>query len=314
MNKVLILAVIIICTIVIGIMANDMLHEQFLLKTKTEPTSLLSKSLDMGVTELNVQDIELMEQFYTQYADLEVLEKTATKVVLGHTERPIIGLNQSEEPKSAYGSAGLYHNAIVYASRGQLARTVKKMLEEVPQYYAGTADHLVSEAFYFTDPEGNGLELYFDKDKSTWEWQDGKIKMDSVYIDPIAYINKYATEYESTEKHMGHVHLKVGNIEEAKKFYVDVLGFDITTELGSALFVSVGGYHHHVGMNTWESAGAGKRSPSLGLKSFELVLDSQDDIASLKQRLEQHNISFKEVKGILSLFDPWNNEVLIRSN
>jgi catechol 2,3-dioxygenase len=295
-------------------MKNDMLHEQFLLKDKSKSNSLLSQSLDMGVTELNVHSIELMETFYKEYVGLEILEKLDNKVVLGHKERPIIVLNPSEEPKSASGRAGLYHNAIVYASQGELARTVKKMLELVPQYFAGTADHLVSEAFYFTDPEGNGLELYFDKDKSTWEWQDGKIKMDSIYIDPIAYINKHVSTFESLEKHMGHVHLKVGNIEEAKQFYVHVLGFDITAELGSALFVSVAGYHHHMGLNIWESNGAGKRSPSLGLKSFELILNVKQDIFALKERLDTQNIHYNEKEGMLYINDPWNNVLIVKSH
>ncbi len=295
-------------------MAHDMLHEQFLLKDKTKSSSLLSNSLEMGVTELNVKSVELMEAFYNEYVGLEILTKSDKKVVLGYKERPIIVLNRSEEPKSSPGSAGLYHNAIVYASRGELARTVKKMLDKAPQYYAGTADHLVSEAFYFTDPEGNGLELYFDKEKSTWEWQDGKIKMDSIYIDPIAYINKYTSEYESLEKHMGHVHLKVGNIEEAKTFYVETVGFDITAELGSALFISVAGYHHHIGLNTWESNGAGKRVPSLGLKSFELILDKIQDLTTLKNRLNKKNIPYNEKEGIIIVNDPWNNQIVVKSH
>ncbi|HRN69897.1 MAG TPA: VOC family protein [Candidatus Woesebacteria bacterium] len=299
--------------IIVGIMINDMLHEQFLLKNKTDATTLLSKSLDMGATELNVKDMELMEQYYTEYVGLEILAKTGETVILGHKDRQIIILNASQEPKSVLGSAGLYHNAIVYASRGQLARTVKKILNETPQYYLGTADHLVSEAFYFTDPEGNGLELYFDKDKSTWEWQEGKIKMDSIYIDPIAYIEKYSSEYESTDKHMGHVHLKVGNIENAKKFYVDILGFDITAEMDSALFVSVAGYHHHVGMNTWESKNAGKRVPSLGLKSITLILNSKADVALLKERLKRNTIIFDEDIHEILFLDPWNNQIKVKT-
>lgn len=311
MNKVLVIITSLIGIIVVGIMANDMLHEQFLLKTKTESTSLLSKILDMGVTELNVRDLELMEKFYTEYADLEMLQREEEKVLLGHNNRGVIALVKSNEQPSASGSAGLYHNAIVFSSRGQLARAVKKILEEVPQYYVGTADHLVSEAFYFNDPEGNGLELYFDKDKSVWEWQDGKIKMDSIYIDPIAYIQKYAQDYESTEKHMGHVHLKVGDIQQAKKFYVDILGFDITAEMSSALFVSVAGYHHHLGMNIWESAGAGRRSPSLGLRSFELKLNSKHDIERLKQRLQDNNITFVEENNKIEVSDPWGNTIIL---
>ncbi len=311
MNKLLIGVVSIICIIVIGIMAQDMLHEQALLENKTN-TTLLSRQLDMGATHLYVKDLKTVKDFYTTYVDLEVLDTEDEVVILGHDNREIIALEQSDYTVASAGSAGLYHNAIVFSSRGELARKVQKLIAEKPELYVGTADHLVSEAFYFNDPEGNGLELYFDKDKSVWQWENGKIKMGSEYIDPAAYIQQYASEYESTEKHMGHVHLKVGSIEQAKEFYVTALGFDITADMGSALFVSVGGYHHHLGLNMWESAGAGKRSSSLGLKSFELILDSEKDVTSLKKRLDDHGIDYKEVEGAVRILDPWNNEIIVR--
>lgn len=108
--------------------------------------------------------------------------------------------------------------------------------------------------------------------------------------------------------------MKVGTIEEAKKFYVEILGFDITAELGRALFVSVAGYHHHLGMNTWESLGAGKRFPSLGLNSFELILNSKKDISALKERLNGAKLSYNEKEGTLFVNDPWNNRIIVKSH
>ncbi len=280
-------------------------------RKQSKTNSLLAPSLKMGVTELNVHNMQIMDQYYSEIVGLEKLEVTDSSILLGYGERSIVRLVASHGKPSPSGSAGLYHNAIVFSSRGELARTIKRVLEKAPQSYSGTADHLVSEAFYFTDPEGNGLELYFDKDPVTWQWQDGKIIMDSIYIDPVGYIQKFQAVQEQPEKHMGHVHLKVGNIEEAHKFYVDILGFDETASLGSALFVSVAGYHHHLGMNTWESAGAGKREPSLGLKTFTVLLPDETSLEQLKKRLLQNSIQFDEEGSGIQFDDPWNNRIVV---
>ncbi len=276
-----------------------------------EKKSILAPTLQMGVTELNVHDMRLMDTYYHELVGLEKLQSDVSSSTLGYRERTVLRLIASGENKAPAGSAGLYHNAIVFSSRGELARTVKKVIEKAPHTFSGTADHLVSEAFYFTDPEGNGLELYFDKDPATWQWQDGRIVMDSIYIDPLAYIQKYESLHELADKHMGHVHLKVGDIEKAGRFYIDILGFNETARLGSALFLSVGGYHHHLGMNTWESPGAGARTGSLGLKNFTLELPDEDSIKQLKDRLMQHTIQFQEIKSGIECNDPWNNRIIV---
>src|SRR5690606_28037910 len=142
--------------------------------------------------------------------------------------------------------------------------------------FTGSADHLVSLAFYFDDPEGNGVELYWDRPREEWRWQDGSVAMDTLPLDPNGFIAEHrvapgdlaatgavaatgaAAAPGSAAASIGHVHLKVGNIDVARAFYVDTLGFEVT--VGSwpgALFASAGGYHHHLGMNAWQSRGAG---------------------------------------------------------
>lgn len=274
--------------------------------TKQKPS--LSENLEIGNTILNVGSISTLQDFYQDSVGLEVLSKESNEVILGHGDKRIISLSKTKDlTPSSPTSAGLYHNAVVYQSRGQLAHTLRKLFTDRPDSFIGSADHYVSEAFYFRDPEGNELELYYDKDRSLWEWDQGRVRMGVEYIDPMSYIYDNSQEEGSSHKQMGHVHLKVGDIEQAKKFYVDTLGFDITAELPQALFVSVGGYHHHIGMNSWHSIGTGPRTPSLGLQSIELKLPSKKDVDNLLTRLDNNNITLTQKGDTISFADPWNN-------
>lgn len=274
-------------------------------------TSVLTSSLSIAPSTLAVADLSKMRTFYHEHIGLDILEGTADRIILGRDQTPIIEL--LSRPKLAFAppnAAGLFHNAILFSSRGDLARTVGGIITKTPQLYSGTGDHLVSEAFYFNDPEGNGLELYFDRPAETWQWHDGQVKMDTLYIDPIGYIQSHASERASTDKKIGHVHLKVGDVSRARKFYVDTLGFDITADIGSALFVSVAGYHHHIGLNTWMSLGAPQRSETIGMASVAITLGSESDVTQLASRLERNNISFRYQHGILTTADPWNNTLI----
>jgi catechol 2,3-dioxygenase len=275
----------------------------------------LPTDLSLGAVELHVHDLEALKVFYTNVIGLDVLTNTNDKYVLGHQSQPIVTLiKKTEFEKAAPHHAGLYHLAILFSSRGELARALFRVLEMTPDLFSGSADHLVSEAFYLTDPERNGIELYYDRDRSAWKWDNGQIQMASIYLDPREYINKYLSEGKDEQtKKIGHVHLKVGNINEAYQFYVKSLGFDVTAQLPGALFISVGGYHHHLGLNIWESQGYGKRPETLGLKGFRLILPSKEAIHSLVQRLEHEGIPIHSKDQELFILDPWNNQVLIET-
>lgn len=277
-------------------------------------SSLLSSSLSLAPSTLFVHDLEVMVSFYHQTVGLDILERGKTRVLLGRDQIGIIDL--IAQPKLTYASphaAGLFHNAIVFDSRGDLSRTVGTILTQQPRLYSGTGDHLVSEAFYFTDPEGNGLELYFDRPASTWTWLNGHVQMDTLYIDPMAYISANASTKGAQAAKLGHIHLKIGNIEHARRFYVDLLGFDITADLGSALFISIGGYHHHIGLNTWLSQDAPVRSKTLGLSSVDISLASDHDVRALASRLETANYPFIFTHGIMTADDPWGNTLIFHS-
>lgn len=271
----------------------------------------LSNSIEMGTFELNVNNLPLMKDFYHNSVGLEIIHENSDSVTLGFKGSELIKLilNKSLRiPKQ--NEVGLYHSALAFSGRSILANTIKRILSNYPDSYSGSADHLVSEAFYFYDPEGNGLELYFDKDKEHWIWKDGKVLMDTLFLNAREYITKFSKN-DATEEIIktGHIHLKVGSLEKAENFYVGVLGFVKVSDYPGAIFISDGKYHHHIGINIWETKGSPQKEETLGLKSFELNLEKIEDLLNLKTRLENANISFNFQKRELTVNDPWNNNL-----
>lgn len=272
--------------------------------------------LSLGPVQLNVHNRVKMLAFYHDVMGLDVLEDDDTHIVFGIQKTPLFDLHEgSHFPAPSIGEAGLYHSAVLFSSQHDLAVMVKRILDRTPHLFQGSADHLVSEAFYFQDPEGNGIELYYDRDRSLWQWHDGHVQMASLYIDPHAYIAEHAQPMSSkTEIVMGHFHLKVGDIDTAKHFYHEILGFDVTASLPGALFLSLHGYHHHIGLNVWESAGAAPRNESRGLKQIEFVFTDLEDIEALKERLTTHNLPYEEIANGIIVQDPWKNSIRIRQS
>lgn len=299
---------IVILILVVGV---SMLSYAVATNTLLRPTTSLTSHIEMGLTELYVSNLTISRDFYQKLVGLDKLTESQDEVTLGYQDRPVIRLIASSKSPAPRGSAGLYHTAIVFTSRAVLAQTLERILNQSPGFFVGSSDHLVSEAFYFVDPEGNGVELYFDKDPQTWQWHNGRIQMGSSYIDPYAYIASYGGVSADPSKKMGHVHLRVGSIDQAKLFYVDALGLTITAETPGAVFVSDGKYHHHLGLNTWESAGASVRPDSLGLKSVELKVAQQSDLKHLETRLKKQQLPYEATDTQLSLRDPWGNLIVV---
>lgn len=277
-------------------------------------TSLLSPTLNLAPSQLYVADLAAMTSFYQKNVGLELLTSSKDSSLLGYGSTGIIEL--IAKPKLAHAGpreAGLFHNAILFNDRGELSRSVGTLLMQTPHLFSGTGDHLVSEAFYFNDPEGNGIELYYDRPADTWTWQNGHVLMDTLYIDPIEYVRSHASQTGQRDRKLGHVHLRVGDITEARKFYVQLLGFDITAALPGALFVSVAGYHHHIGLNTWLSQNAGTRQPTLGLSDITITLASDDSVSNLALRLERAKWPFTHSSGKVLVKDPWGNHLTFTS-
>ncbi len=265
----------------------------------------------MGPVTLRVADLDLMSNYYLEAVGLKLIGESVSSKVFGGDQGTALILEHAPELRHAGPSeAGLFHTAFLFPTRAELASAVASVATKFPGSFTGSADHLVSEAFYFDDPEGNGVELYFDKERSLWSWQHGQVQMDTLRLDPNQYLaDNLDPDANLSAPVIGHVHLSVGNIAQAKDFYVDQLGFDVTMDwAGTALFVSVGGYHHHMAMNIWRSRGAGRRQPTLGLRDVSLVLPNDQVFGAAIERLSSSNLKRLE-ENLVLVEDPWGNQV-----
>jgi len=279
-------------------------------------SNLLPASTEMGAVTLWVANLDAMVRYYRDGVGLDLLAIDGDRAILGHGKRTIIVLEAKKEMHHASPhEAGLFHTAILFDTQAALAQAVFSVANKYPGTFTGSADHLVSEAFYFNDPEGNGVELYWDRDRSKWSWAHGSISMDTLYLDPNQYLSTHLSqEAVASEKKVGHVHLSVGSIAVAEEFYVKMLGFEKTLDWGGqALFVSAGKYHHHMAMNTWRSKGAGRRQLALGLGNVEIHLDSEDWLRETSERLSFHEQHVVEDENEIRVEDPWGNLIRIRS-
>ncbi|GAA3012344.1 MULTISPECIES: VOC family protein [Microbacterium] len=284
---------------------------------------ILNPQTGMDAVTLRVGDLELMSSYYAGALALEPLEERTrgreVHRVLGRGRTPMVRLIGTPGlPAVDPRQAGLFHTAFLFDDQPSLAATVLRAAQDPRSRFTGSSDHLVSEAFYFTDPEGNGIELYVDRDRSQWRYENGELQMSTLYLDPNAYLQRHlldeaaAGSVAQTAGKVGHVHLQVGDIATARAFYVDALGFETTVATyPGALFASAGGYHHHVAMNTWNSGGAGPRGASLGLGDVAITVPSRDDLDALAARLTNRKLPFADDGRSIVVADPWNTQVTV---
>jgi catechol 2,3-dioxygenase len=276
-------------------------------------TDVLAAATSMGAVTLDVADLDAMTRYYTEGVGLEVLAAAPGEVSVGRGGVVSLVLRRPGGlPHASRSAAGLFHTAVLFDSRAALAAAVYSVATRYPASFTGSSDHLVSLAFYFDDPEGNGVELYWDRPRSGWQWDGASVRMGTLALDPNAFLQQHLREDARPGglAEVGHVHLKVGDIATAKAFYVDVLGFETTARFGDqALFVSAGGYHHHVGMNTWQSLGAGPRTPALGLGQVALRLPDADALGALADRLRTAGVPVRDDGREVLFADPWSNSV-----
>ncbi len=282
----------------------------------TTPGDLLSADTHMGAVTLRVGDLDGMTAYYRDAVTLTLLAQEPGLSILGRGTTPIVILEHAPELKhAAPRAAGLFHTAILFETEADLATAVWSVARRDPSSFTGSADHLVSKAFYFSDPEGNGIELYWDRDRTAWSWAHGQVEMATLALDPNDFLRQNLDEAAvagaaATNATVGHVHLSVGDVATARSFYVDRLGFEATANFGpSALFVSAGGYHHHMAMNTWNSAGAGRRQLALGLGLVRIEVPTADDLGALAERLDHFGVATRDDGRILGFDDPWANRL-----
>jgi catechol 2,3-dioxygenase len=286
--------------------------------TASSSQDLLPADLSMGTVMLKVGDMNLMTDYYQRALGLDVVAEQDGGLYLGRLQTPLVHLAPAPGLNiPARGEAGLFHTALLFDNQAALAATVASAAQYEPQSFTGSADHLVSEAFYFSDPEGNGIELYWDRPRETWDWDGKNVVMDSLALPPQRYLQDHLTQesvdgQRGTGAGVGHVHLQVGDVQSAHDFYVGTLGFEKTAGWhGQALFVSAGRYHHHMAMNVWNSRGAGPRRDTLGLGEVLIEVPSGDDVGALADRLKVAGVASHHTGAELRFEDPWRNRIRV---
>jgi catechol 2,3-dioxygenase len=271
----------------------------------------------LGLVHLTVSDFNRVLPFYRQVLGFKEHRRHDGTVYLGGGGLDVLALTENPEARRMRGTTGLYHFAVLVPSRLQLAHSLKRIAEtETP--VQGFADHLVSEAIYLADPEGNGIEIYRDRPRSDWYDAQGNFLMGTEPLDLrdlLAELHDQPEAWNGLDPatRLGHMHLHVANIRAAEKFYVDVLGFGEMANLGTAGFVSAGGYHHHIGFNTWGTAGAPPPPPdALGLRNFIVQLPNQDELGKVLDRVTRAGLRVEETDEGLLVRDPSQNGVVLK--
>ncbi|WP_313892535.1 VOC family protein [Psychrobacillus sp.] len=264
------------------------------------------------LVELKVLDLERSLSFYENVIGFKVLEKNANKALLtadGKTALVSIEQPANIEPKQRK-TTGLYHFALLLPSRQDLGAILKHFIElRIP---VGSADHLVSEALYLNDPDGNGIEIYQDRPDTEWTWSNDFVTMATDPIDAQGVLaagasKKWTGLPEDTV--MGHIHLHVADLATAEAFY-RALGFALITPYPGALFMATGKYHHHIGMNTWNGEGAPAAAENIvGMEAFTLVYPGNEERNAAIENLKAMDASVVEENGIYITKDPSQNKV-----
>ncbi|MFC4637663.1 VOC family protein [Deinococcus hohokamensis] len=285
-------------------------------------TTRIDPNLTLGEVALTVRNLDRTVQFYTHFLGLVLLARDATRAVLGTADgHPLVTLRHDPNAfKAPSNATGLYHLAIAFPTRPDLARWLKYVAELGLQL--GQSDHLTHEAFYFDDPEGNGIEIYVDWPQEQWPFKDGKFTADAATRKAIDIPDLLGT-LSATDAgwkgapngtRMGHVHLKMSDPVQTRRFYEAVLGFDIGFDDMGAVFAGAGGYHHHVGNNAWHSRG-GRKAPqgALGLRHYVIELSNQTELDAVTTRLTNAGIPVHETSAGRVTQDPSGNQVLLRA-
>ncbi len=231
----------------------------------------LTRPLHVAAVGLKAKSVPTLANYYRALLGLETIAERDGQALLGAGGVPFLELS-ALPPGAALDdprSAGLFHTAFLMPTRADLGRWVRHAIEKrIP--VDGMSDHVVSEAFYLTDPEGNGIEIYADRPEQTWCWSDGKLvdmRTEPLDVDAILRsVPAEATPYGSAPDalRIGHVHLRVGNDKVAEDWWTSEIGLDVVARYPGATFLSSGGYHHHIAGNIWRSRGAGPRDPARG--------------------------------------------------
>ncbi len=265
-------------------------------------TQAIDPRAAVGHVHLTVRDLPGMRHFYEEILGFrEAWSGGRTVFLSADGLYPFhLGLTgDPNAPRPGPRSTGLYHAAFLLPTRRVLARLLQRLIAERVRL-DGFSDHLVSEAIYLHDPEGNGLELYADRPRDRWTYENGRLLMSTEPLDLEGLLKEAGEGSQGSgvdpATRLGHVHLRVSNIDRAEEFYHGILGFDVTVRgYPGALFLSAGGYHHHLGTNVWESRG-GDAAPrgSAGLRYFTVTLPGREELERIVRRAAQRGVPVED--------------------
>src|SRR5436190_834437 len=269
--------------------------------------------LRIGSVGLKARDVSRLTDLYSQAIGLQMIDRNIKTARLGAGGITLLELESApdatpDDPRTA----GLYHTAFLQPTRADLGRW---LVHAARNHVAltGASDHLVSEAIYLDDPEGNGIEVYRDRLPEEWRWNGDRIQMATDRLD----LDKLAADAGNTAYadapdalRIGHIHLRVGDLAATQKFYSDIVGLNPTAGRGGALFMSSGHYHHHVGSNTWHSAGAGERDDDrAGLSWFAIEAADESERDAALARLKAANVPLASSLQGPEARDPYGTRV-----
>ncbi len=270
----------------------------------------------VGTVTLKVADLKRSLAFYQNAIGLVTLHQNGGNAVLGAGSQPIVIIEEvpGAQPQPSH-TTGLYHAAILFPDRRSLARKIAQLINL--RISPGYADHRVSEAFYLSDPDGNGLELYRDRPRQEWTWEGEQVRMASDPINFDDFFGEIQGEDVATVSpaapagtRLGHMHLRVADIPQAEAFYHGLLGFNIMARWSGALFVSAGGYHHHIGLNAWQSKGGRPPvEPSAGLREFSITLPDRAELERLVGQIRSSGAEIELDEGSAQVMDPFQNSI-----
>jgi catechol 2,3-dioxygenase len=289
--------------------------------SQTPTAAAVHPDTTIGAVQLTVSDIDRSLLFYEQALGLDASERSDGSLALGaRGEPPLIELHGDPAALPLdHRATGLYHLAILMPTRLELARAAGR-LARAGRRLAGASDHLVSEALYLSDPDGNGIEIYRDRPRDQWPRRAGRLEMATLPLDLESLLGELANSAKldpaaPAGTRIGHVHLQVADLADAEAFYSGVLGFEVMVRgYPGALFLAAGGYHHHIGLNIWHSSGA-RRPPagSIGLRSFEIVLPSAAELQRVLASVQASGIELQQLDDGAFVRDPSGNGVRLRS-
>jgi catechol 2,3-dioxygenase len=275
----------------------------------------LPATLRLGPTHLVVRDLDASIAWYERSLGLQLHRRDDGAAELGDGAEPVVVLHEDPRARPAGRHSGLYHYALLYPSRRELARAAVR-LAAARTPVQGASDHGTHEAIYLPDPDGNGIELAADRPREAWG--DGiKLELARGGPQPLDVDDLLATVADEPPSERvgeglrtGHLHLHVGSVDEGLAFYRDLLGFELQAAMPSAAFVSAGGYHHHLAFNTWRGEGAGPPPEhTAGLRHWTIVLDDPAALTEVRSRIAAAGLPVEDSDGGFTVRDPWQAAV-----